>query len=145
MTVRGIANGTSLTWTIVPGNASRTGSTIAEASPGSRRSARPTHPDPPDPPDPPRSARPARSADPRPHPDPVGVFVQCVTNRGSTYDAVFGYQNDNEDLVEIAVGSRNRFLPAPQGRGQTTDFLPGNHQEAFTVTGIQAGTRLPGR
>jgi hypothetical protein len=72
----------------------------------------------------------------------VGVFVRCVTNRGSTYDASFGYQNDNEDLVEIAIGSRNRFLPTPQGRGQTTDFLPGNHQEAFTVTGIQSGALL---
>ena len=65
-----------------------------------------------------------------------------MTNRGSTYDAVFGYQNDNEDLVEIAVGSPIRFLPTPQGRGQTTDFLPGNHQEAFTVTGIQSGALL---
>ena len=65
-----------------------------------------------------------------------------MTNRGSTYDAVFGYQNDNEDLVRIAVGNRNRFAPTPQGRGQTTDFLPGNHQEAFTVTGIQAGNAI---
>jgi uncharacterized repeat protein (TIGR01451 family) len=59
-----------------------------------------------------------------------------VTNHGSTYDAVFGYQNDNEDLVEIAVGAQNRFLPAPEGRGQTTEFLPGNVQEAFTVKGV---------
>ena len=65
-----------------------------------------------------------------------------MTNKGSTYDAVFGYQNDNEDLVEIAVGSRNRFLPTPQGRGQTTDFLPGSHQEAFTVTGIRRAAQL---
>ena len=65
-----------------------------------------------------------------------------MTNRGSTYDAVFGYQNDNEDPVRIEVGNRNQFLPTPQGRGQTTDFLPGNHQEAFTVTGIQAENAL---
>ena len=145
-TVLGILNDTSLTWTIASGQpqplglARRHGHDDFETKCG-------VDPEPPDPPDPPihrihrtRPTRPTRRRGP--YPDPVGVFVQCVTNRGSTYDAVFGYQNDNEDIVRIEVGNRNQFLPAPQARGQTTDFLPGNHQEAFTVTGIQAENAL---
>ena len=83
--------------------------------------------------------------DPEPPPDTnpgaIGVFVQCVTTRGDTFDAVFGYQNDNEDEVTIS-GSANRFAPLPENRGQTTSFAPGNVQEAFTVTGVPRGTPL---
>jgi uncharacterized repeat protein (TIGR01451 family) len=75
------------------------------------------------------------------NPGAVGVFVQCVTARGDTFDAVFGYQNDNEDELTIA-GAANRFAPLPADRGQTTRFAPGNVQEAFTVTGIARGTTL---
>ena len=59
-----------------------------------------------------------------------------MTDHGSTYDAEFGYQNDNAGVVEIPVGSANHFAPAPADRGQTTAFQPGNIQHAFTVTGI---------
>ena len=59
-----------------------------------------------------------------------------MTQRGSTYDAVFGYQNDNDASVVIPVGAANRFVPTPAGRGQVTEFLPGNIQEAFTVVGV---------
>ena len=96
----------------------------------------------PPPPPPPPPGPPPPPPPPERDPDPIGPFVECVTSRGSTYDAVFGYQNDNEDAVQIPVGSLNRFAPAPQGRGQVTTFLPGNVQQAFEVRGIPAGTVL---
>ena len=68
----------------------------------------------------------------------IGIFVRCVSNRGGTFDATFGYQNDNLREVSIPVGDANRFFPAPLDRGQTTNFQPGNVQDAFTVTGIPA-------
>jgi hypothetical protein len=142
VTVRGVPNDTDLTWTIVPGNVSRTGSTVARATPDLDAKCTPEPPDPPDPPSPPSPPAPPEPPTPGPYPDAVGVFVQCVTRHGATYDAVFGYQNDNEDALQIAVGQRNRFSPNPQARGQTTEFLPGNHRAAFTVTGIASGTEL---
>jgi hypothetical protein len=72
----------------------------------------------------------------------LGIFVRCVSNRGGTFAATFGYQNDNLRPVTIPVGENNRFLPAPSDRGQTTNFQPGNVQEAFTVSGIPAGQVL---
>ena len=72
----------------------------------------------------------------------VGVFVSCVTNQGSTYSATFGYSNDDTQTSQLPVGDANRFFPAPEGRGQTTTFEPGDVEQAFTVTGIPTGTRL---
>jgi uncharacterized repeat protein (TIGR01451 family) len=82
--------------------------------------------------------------DPPNPPDPyrIGVFVTCVTNNGDTYAATFGYENEDADTTSIPVGDANRFLPAPEGRGQPTVFEPGNHPEAVTVTGIPNETRL---
>jgi Domain of unknown function DUF11 len=77
-----------------------------------------------------------------PEPPKVGIFVRCVTNNGATFDATFGYQNDNTSPVTIPVGDANEFLPPPQNRGQTTVFQSGNVQEAFTVTGITSGEGL---
>jgi hypothetical protein len=78
----------------------------------------------------------------RPPPPPIGVFVRCVTNHGATYDASFGYQNDGTSAVSIPVGASNRFEPAPEDRGQTTTFVPGNVQDAFTVKGIPTSDDL---
>jgi uncharacterized repeat protein (TIGR01451 family) len=72
----------------------------------------------------------------------VGIFVRCVTNDGATFDATFGYQNDNLAPVTIPVGAANRFSPAPEDRGQTTVFQPGNVQKAFTVKGIPSSQDL---
>jgi uncharacterized repeat protein (TIGR01451 family) len=129
-TVEGIQNGTTLVWTLTTGGTTRTAT--ASASFAGKCSAPPPQPPPPPPPPPP----------PGPETELIGVFVQCVTNRAGAYDAVFGYQNDSEDPVAIAVGENNRFQPAPAARGQPTTFLPGNVQRAFTVTGIEVGTTL---
>jgi uncharacterized repeat protein (TIGR01451 family) len=66
----------------------------------------------------------------------IGVFVSCVTNQGSTYSAIFGYSSEDTQARSIPVGDRNRFFPAPESRGQPELFQPGNHESAFTVTGI---------
>ena len=62
--------------------------------------------------------------------------------RGNSYDAVFGYQNDNQVAVRIPVGARNGFSPAPANRGQVSEFLPGHVEGAFRVLGIPKGTSL---
>jgi uncharacterized repeat protein (TIGR01451 family) len=82
-----------------------------------------------DPPDPPIAYR-------------VGVFVTCVTNTGDTYSATFGYENEDTETNTIPVGDLNKFVPAPENRGQPTSFDHGNHPQAVTVTGIPNGTSL---
>ena len=118
VTVAGIPNGTNLAWTLQ-------GQTVtASASFAPSCSGPPPEPEiePPD--------------------RPIGVFVACVTPSGGRYDAVFGYQNENPTSVTIAVGDRNRFDPAPVGRGQVTEFLPGNVQRAFVVRGVSASASM---
>jgi uncharacterized repeat protein (TIGR01451 family) len=73
---------------------------------------------------------------------PIGVFVTCVTNHGGTYDAVFGYTNDNVAQQIIPLGLSNTFAPAPGNRGQPTTFEPGTVRNAVTVRGIRDGTLL---
>ena len=119
--VTDIPNGTSLVWSVTSAGAT----TTATATSGfATKCAGPLPPEPP-----------VETS------QPIGVFVACVTNHGSTYDAQFGYQNDNAGVVTIPVGSANHFAPAPADRGQTTTFQPGNIQHAFTVTGIPFGAR----
>ena len=57
----------------------------------------------------------------------VHVFVDCVTQNSGTYDATFGYKNDNSTAQTVAVGSDNYFTPPPIDRGQTTE-LPAGHR-----------------
>jgi hypothetical protein len=60
--------------------------------------------------------------------------LECVTNNGDgTYTAYFGYKNDNTVSVYIPAGSKNKFTPTPQDRGQTKVFLPGRKYKVFTV------------
>ena len=80
-----------------------------------------------------------------PAPHRIGIFVNCVTNQGSTFNATFGYENEGTEPVNIAVGAENRFYPAPEDRNQTTTFETGNVPEAFTVNGISAGDTLTWR
>jgi uncharacterized repeat protein (TIGR01451 family) len=74
--------------------------------------------------------------------EPIGVFVACVENHGSTYDAVFGYENENAEDVTIPVSIANGFSPGKEDRGQPEVFVPGRVREAFTVTGIPASQEL---
>jgi uncharacterized repeat protein (TIGR01451 family) len=116
-TVSAVPNGTDLTWTVDGTTATASSSFTTNCS---------------EPPPPP----------PTETDQPVGVFVDCVTQHGATYDATFGYQNDNRSTVSIPVGSANAFSPAPVARGQVSQFQPGNVQQAFTVNGIPKATAL---
>src|SRR5712691_9031478 len=73
---------------------------------------------------------------------PVHVSVTCVTNHSGSFDASFGYQNDNAVAVNVPIGNENFFAPGLPNRGQPTTFQPGVHQSAFTITGIANGTTL---
>ena len=67
-------------------------------------------------------------------PKPVRPVLECVRNNGDgTYTAYFGYKNENSVSVYIPVGSKNKFTPTPQDRGQTTVFQPGRKYKVFTV------------
>lgn len=77
-----------------------------------------------------------------PFPYRIGVFVSCVSNNGATYSATFGYESEDTETTTIPVGIENRFLPAPDDRGQPTVFEPGNHEQAFTVEDIPADKGL---
>lgn len=60
--------------------------------------------------------------------------LECVDDNGDgTYTAHFGYRNEDTINVAVPVGTGNRFTPAPQDRGQTTDFLPGRQVRTFSV------------
>ena len=118
-TVAGAQAGSDVTWRVTYGG--KTSVATANEAFATHCSA--------DPPDPPTAYR-------------IGVFVSCVTNDGSTYAATFGYSSEDTQPNTIDVGDKNRFLPEPEGRGQTTRFEPGNVQKAFTVTGIPNGTAL---
>ena len=57
---------------------------------------------------------------------PVRPILECVTQEGpSQYTAVYGYKNENAFPLIIPIGSRNKFTPLPQDRGQPTVFWPG--------------------
>ena len=71
---------------------------------------------------------------------PIGVFVTCVTNHGNTFDAIFGYENDNRAQQIVPVGLANAFAPSPGNRGQPTTFEPGTVRNAVAVTGIPNGS-----
>jgi uncharacterized repeat protein (TIGR01451 family) len=87
---------------------------------------------------PPPTVTPPPTPPPPPSPQalPIGVFAVCVTNHGSHYDALFGYDNENFEVVSIPIGSHNAVSPGPPGRGQPEDFHPGFVDRAFTVTGV---------
>ena len=110
-TVTGIPNGTALVWSVT--------SDQARSAEASAKFDLKCNPDPP----------PAELV-------PIGVFVTCVTNHASTYDAVFGYANDNRAEQIVPVGLSNTFAPAPGDRGQPTTFEPGTVRNAVTVKGI---------
>jgi uncharacterized repeat protein (TIGR01451 family) len=83
-----------------------------------------------------------KCSDPPPPLVPIGLFVTCVTNHGDSYDAVFGYTNDNRSQQIVPLGLANTFVPAPGNRGQPTTFEPGTVRNAVTVKGIPNDTLL---
>ena len=111
-TVKGIASGTKLVWTVNSGGRSDTATASSDS-----RSCTPTV-------------------------KRIEVFVDCVTRGTATYDATFGYENENAAAQTILVGSDNYFSPPPIDRSQTTSFQPGKVRGAFTVKGVPNGTKL---
>ena len=79
---------------------------------------------------------------PQPTPPDLSIFVTCVVNGATTYDATFGYRNSEADPISIPVGPQNRFDPEPLDRNQPAEFVPGTVSDAVTVRGIANGTSL---
>ena len=73
----------------------------------------------------------------------LSPVLECVVfNDGSPDVAVWGYRNSTAHPVTIRVGNRNRFTPAPQGRGQPTVFEPGRFVGVFSTPFEAESTNL---
>ncbi len=65
---------------------------------------------------------------------PITPILECVTKcADNTWIAYFGYNNENSIPVKLPIGSRNKFSPAPENRGQVTEFQTGRVVKAFSV------------
>jgi len=123
-TVTGLPSGTRLVWSVTS-DTTRTAEATANFEPKCNPEKPPEQPEPP----------PAELV-------PIGLFVNCVINHTDTYEAVYGYTNDNRAEQIVPLGLENTFLNAPGNRGQPTTFEPGTVRNAVTVTGIPNGTQL---
>ncbi|HET6871178.1 MAG TPA: DUF11 domain-containing protein [Solirubrobacteraceae bacterium] len=124
--VRGISSSVALTWTLTWTDTRRAIATSDFESKCEEAAGPPPTVTPPPTPPPP----------PSPQALPIGVFAVCVTNHGSHYDAMFGYVNENSEVVSVPIGSDNAVSPGPAGQGQPEDFHPGFVDRVFTVTGV---------
>ena len=69
-------------------------------------------------------------------PKPIHVLSDKVTdNLNNTFKACYGYNNLNTESVYIPVGTKNCFTTDPVNRRQTTVFLPGKHENTFSIQG----------
>jgi hypothetical protein len=50
-----------------------------------------------------------------------------------SFELVYGYMNRNTTEIAIPLGADNRLDPAPDDRGQPTNFLPGRQRNAFRI------------
>ncbi len=76
----------------------------------------------------------------KPQPSTVVPELECVVFDDDGPDvAVWGYQNDTGHEVTIPIGSRNRFTPGDQSRGQPPRFEPGRQIGVFQTT-FEAGS-----
>lgn len=73
---------------------------------------------------------------------PLTPVLECVEPLDAGgFLAHFGYDNENSALVSLPISSypnvpaklTNEFAPAPENRGQPTDFEPGTHSDVFQV------------
>ncbi len=81
---------------------------------------------------------------------PIGVSVTCVRRNGDgTFDAVFGYSNPNTSIIHYDAGPLNDVTPkvasAGLDQGQTTVFLPGTTNEAWTASSVPAAATVTWR
>lgn len=65
----------------------------------------------------------------------LSPVLECTRVNGpDDCTAVWGYNNPDNDFVPFEpIGSRNRFSPAPQDRGQPENFLAGRQVCVFTT------------
>ena len=64
----------------------------------------------------------------------VHPILECVDRLSDgTYRAHFGYLNEGNAAVAVAVGPRNAFTPEPADRGQPRRFQPGRAADVFQV------------
>ncbi|UTW63691.1 DUF11 domain-containing protein [bacterium SCSIO 12741] len=64
----------------------------------------------------------------------ISPVLECVyPDTNGSYTAVFGYNNPNNTVVNLAIGGQNEFVPAPQNQGQPTAFQPGRQWDVFEV------------
>lgn len=65
----------------------------------------------------------------------VSAVLECIVldEKAGTFVAIFGYQSNLPDAVELVVGNDNKFTPKPEDRGQPTKFEPGRHQNVVKV------------
>lgn len=67
-------------------------------------------------------------------PNSLAPTFQCLRrNPDKSYTAFFGYNNSSTSSCFIPTSANNRFYPSPEYRGQPNTFLPGNHQNVFSV------------
>jgi hypothetical protein len=68
-------------------------------------------------------------------PKAVLPFVSCNRRfKNHTCLSFFGYNNRNDDTVEIVAGTLgNRFLQGPADQGQPSLFIPGVHKFVFST------------
>ena len=57
----------------------------------------------------------------------IDVFVDCVTQGSGSYDATFGYTNDNSTAQTVRSESDNYFTP-PSYQRRPDDHLPAGHR-----------------
>lgn len=66
------------------------------------------------------------------------VFDGWYSNPDGSFTLLFGYFNRNSSETPIPVGPDNRVTPAPDDRGQPTNFLPLRQWHAYRVS-VPAG------
>jgi hypothetical protein len=81
-------------------------------------------------------AAPAQAAPPA---KSIVPFMNCYWDNGNgTYTVSIGYNNKNNSVQTVPIGTNNRFVPGNQNRGQPTTFKVGTQNNAFIVTASAA-------
>jgi hypothetical protein len=65
---------------------------------------------------------------------PVPTFTCAAANGDGTFTYFFGYTLDAGPALAIPIGPDNQFTGSTKNLGQPTQFTPGPHPEAFSVT-----------
>lgn len=63
----------------------------------------------------------------------VMPVAECISADQNGKRVWFGYQNQTANLVSVAVGGDNLFMPLPGNNGQPTSFQPGTATHVFSA------------